>query len=444
MAKVLYIGFGMTPFVTGGAILYQESVVRAFRARGLEAVCFYAVPRHQLLPRPTPFVREWQKGGIRYIELVNPPHHFGHRNNPQEECRHRTVQKLTDDILDQERPDLVHIHELQMHTASTIASVVARGIPLIKTIHNYYDLCPQRDLMFRGETTCEDFKNGRHCISCLEGLQRNKLHLYYPTHLPLKRTFNSMAEGLFRRFTTRYPAEDYARRRHYFIEQLNRLSCIHCSSEGSATILKKHGVNADRIQVIPIATETTRQIIPKPLRHDRLPVVFGFVGGPNRHKGYEILLDAFARLDQCKAKLLVWNTKKTDAAPVPGLNIEFRGRFLPAAINTVFQEIDIGLIPSIWQEIFGLIGVEWLAAKIPVIGSDIGGIPQWLTDWQDGFLVTPGDPAKLAETMNRFVQQPTLIAEFQRKIRIPQSFDEHVERLSQVYEALLAYRHPKR
>lgn len=440
MTKILYIGFGVSPFVSGGAVLYQESIIKACNAKGFEILCFYSAPRYQLLPKPTPFIREWYQEGLRYIELVNPPHHFGHCNDPRGEGHHPVVQKITDEILDIERPDLVHIHELQQHAASVISALVDRGIPVIKTMHNYYDLCPQRDLMFRGETLCEDFEGGTRCLTCLEGSQKNKLHLYYPAQLPLRGTFNSMAEVFYRCFPKRYAAEDYAWRRQYFVAQLNRLTRIHCSSQGSASILEKYGVNPKLIEITPITTENTKQIRPKPLRDNRLPVTFGFMGGLHCHKGYEVLLDAFARLDQSKAKLLIWNTDKKDATPINGLNIECRGRYLPGDINFIFQELDVCLIPSLWHEIFGLIGIECLMAKIPVIGSDIGGIPQWLNDGQDGFLVKPGDSAGLAETMDRFVQEPALISQLQKSMRIPPSFDEHIEYWVKVYEKLIACR----
>jgi glycosyltransferase involved in cell wall biosynthesis len=440
MTKILYIGFGISPFVTGGAILYQESVIKAFRNRGFEIVCFYAAPRYQLIPRATPFLREWTRDGLRFIELVNPPHHWGHHNNPQEECRHSIIEKLTGEILDRERPDLIHFHELQLHTASTIAASADRGIPVIKTIHNYFDLCPQRDLMFRGKTVCEDFEEGGRCVTCLKTLQRNKMHLYYPACLPFRGVFNFLVERALHRYPSRYGPTDYARRRQYFVEQLNQVQCIHCSSEGSAAILKRYGVHPDRIQIMPIATETTSGIRPKPRRGNSGPVVFGFMGGPHRHKGFEVLIDAFSRLDQNRAKLLIWNTGKKDSSPIPRLNVEYRGRYLPVDINSVFSEMDVGLIPSIWQEVFGLIGVEWLTAKIPVIGSDIGGIPQWLVDRHNGFLVKPGDPADLAEAMNRFVREPSLVREFQERMAPPQTFAEHIDSLMGMYDSLIASR----
>ncbi|NOZ70021.1 MAG: hypothetical protein GXP46_12445 [Deferribacteres bacterium] len=45
MPKILYIGFGISPVVRGGAIVYQESLMEAVSARGWETVFLFAVPR---------------------------------------------------------------------------------------------------------------------------------------------------------------------------------------------------------------------------------------------------------------------------------------------------------------------------------------------------------------------------------------------------------------
>jgi glycosyltransferase involved in cell wall biosynthesis len=53
-------------------------------------------------------------------------------------------------------------------------------------------------------------------------------------------------------------------------------------------------------------------------------------------------------------------------------------------------------VPSVCPETFSMAGVEALSVGRPVIGSDIGAIPEWLIDKKCGYLVPPGDVESLA------------------------------------------------
>ena len=190
---------------------------------------------------------------------------------------------------------------------------------------------------------------------------------------------------------------------------------------------------------IPLSTESIERIYPKPLRGSRRPVVFGYVGGIGISRGYEVLVDAFSRLDQNAAKLIVWG------APSAGLldgklNIEMRRPYRPEDLNRVFKEIDVGIIPSVWEEAFGIIGVEWLTARIPVIGSDIGGIPDWLQDGKNGFLTAPRDAGQLAGKMELFTKDPGLIAGMQRRVKPWVRISQHADEMARLYNRLIKSR----
>jgi len=122
------------------------------------------------------------------------------------------------------------------------------------------------------------------------------------------------------------------------------------------------------------------------------------------------------------------------------LNIEFRGPFRHGQLNRLLQQIDVGLVPSIWEEAFGITGIEFLAAKIPVIASNIGGIPEWLKDEENGFLVEPNNIEELAGKMELFVNKPELISEIQKKIKPWKSFNEHTDEILRLYEEVISKR----
>jgi len=65
-------------------------------------------------------------------------------------------------------------------------------------------------------------------------------------------------------------------------------------------------------------------------------------------------------------------------------------------IGDLIATSDLLLLPS-ENESFGLVALEAMACEVPVIASRVGGIPEVLTDGEDGFLVPPGDTAAMAQ-----------------------------------------------
>lgn len=463
MPKVLYIGFGISPFMSGGAIVYQESLIEGINTRGWETTCFFAGGRYNshYTIRNKPHLKTWYKNKIKFIELFNSPNIPGYLINPDQQCHQPDIENLIQKVLDEEKPDLVHFHELQMHTASTIDVVSDLKIPSLKTMHNYYDICPQRDLMYKGKELCLNFDNGKRCAECLtilpvrmvsfgERIARvllpiwlyKPLSAFYKIIKTVGKYKNNQHKIQHNYKIPAYHPAQYSHRRHFFIERLNKLDAIHCSSHRSAEIFIKHGVAREKIKIIPLSVKSIEKISPKPLRGNHHPIVFGYISGKHLSRGYQVLIDAFSMLDQTKSKLIIWGMSESGMLNQK-LNIELRKPYELEQINQIFQEIDVGIIPSIWEEIFGIIGTEWLTARIPVIGSNIGGIPEWLKDGENGFLVSPNNAQQLAQKMELFIKNPVLIAKLQQQIKPWESFNNHVKEMITLYENLLNSKHKR-
>lgn len=75
-------------------------------------------------------------------------------------------------------------------------------------------------------------------------------------------------------------------------------------------------------------------------------------------------------------------------------NVRFLGR--RSDVHTIIAASDTVVVPSVWEEAFGLIVAEALASQRPVIASRIGGIPELVADGRTGFLVSPGSAKEIA------------------------------------------------
>src|SRR5262245_27839661 len=72
------------------------------------------------------------------------------------------------------------------------------------------------------------------------------------------------------------------------------------------------------------------------------------------------------------------------------------------------QTADCFVCTSRWAEAAGLVNIEAQASGLPVIASDIGGIPEYVADGQTGFLFPPNSAAELADRVRRLLTDPNL------------------------------------
>lgn len=105
----------------------------------------------------------------------------------------------------------------------------------------------------------------------------------------------------------------------------------------------------------------------------------------------------------------------------------------------ILRASDIVVVPSVWEEAFGLVIAEALACGVPVIGSRIGGIPEVLLDQKTGILTTPGNVDELVKAIEQLVYDKKSRNSFSTQGR------KHVENLFdlkiQVSKTLNLYQH---
>jgi N-acetyl-alpha-D-glucosaminyl L-malate synthase BshA len=102
---------------------------------------------------------------------------------------------------------------------------------------------------------------------------------------------------------------------------------------------------------------------------------------------------------------------------------------------------DVFLLPS-EQESFGLAALEALSCGVPVVASDIGGLPELVEDGRSGYLVPLGDVAAMAGAVLALVREPARWAEASAsaRARVLQHFRRApaVDRYEALYRSLLA------
>ena len=179
---------------------------------------------------------------------------------------------------------------------------------------------------------------------------------------------------------------------------------------------------------------------PKPAS-DELRVLF--VGRPEERKGLPILLTAFdALVEHVPSRLTVIGVERDDvlrylANPETMSRIDARGRVSHEALWQALHEADVLCAPSLAGESFGMVLTEAFAAGTPAIASAIAGYSDVVSDGVDGVLVTPGDPQRLAEELQRAHHEPARLAamgEAARQSAQRYAWPRVADRVTEVYE----------
>jgi len=453
MVKILHIGFGYAPFWHGGMVIYQIDLMKELQNLGYD-IGFFAAGRYDFRRRP--YLARTKINDIKTIEMVNSPNLYDpycYRSNPQDHCRNSVIEDIVKEIIKTEQPRLVHLHDLRMQSASIIEVIKKFGLPIIKTIHNYWDLCPKDDMLYDNSESCNNFNNGEKCPHCLENYCESEMSHITRLKVTMQSKFLTSTIGaLLHLKKTLIPhrtkkkiiplgfsPESYKERREYFIKMLNLCDIVHTTSNYCSEKLKRYGIKREVIRVIPLSVRLLSQIKPKPLFQIHYPINFGYRGAIHMKKGIHILLRAYSQLAQDKCKLIIYGDGDNNLLKeysTGNLNIEFRGHHTSAQIQKSVKDIDVGVVPSIWEEPFGIVGLEYLNARIPVIGSKIGGIAEWLKDGENGFLFTPSDVDQLAAIMRKFIDDPELIRKIQVKMKPWKTIGVHAKEISDLYNLL--------
>jgi glycosyltransferase involved in cell wall biosynthesis len=77
-------------------------------------------------------------------------------------------------------------------------------------------------------------------------------------------------------------------------------------------------------------------------------------------------------------------------------------------VQNVFQAVDIVVAPSTLPEPFGLVVAEGMAARRPVISTNMGGPKEMIEDGVSGFLVPPHQPKAFADRLEALIRDPEL------------------------------------
>jgi glycosyltransferase involved in cell wall biosynthesis len=193
--------------------------------------------------------------------------------------------------------------------------------------------------------------------------------------------------------------------------ELRRAAHVVCPSSFLAELVRGWGVPAERVSVLPNPTPPLPELPP---REPADRPLLAFAGRMTAPKALGVALQAVAQVPEVDLALAGDGDERealeTQSRQL-GLNgrVRFLGSLPRDEVLGLFRRADAALLSSAWEN-FPHTLVEALAVGTPAIATSVGGVPEIVTDGENGLLVGPGDPAALADAIRRFLGDADLRA----------------------------------
>ncbi|MBC7319130.1 glycosyltransferase family 4 protein [bacterium] len=176
--------------------------------------------------------------------------------------------------------------------------------------------------------------------------------------------------------------------------------------------LIKAGLPIDKITLIYNGISETLEKRELPIKLEGF--IIGTAARLTKSKGIRYLIEAFSYLyDKYRGINLViigdGEEREKLEESAKKLNVKDRTFFLGALPNArfYFRDFHIFVLPSLFEAL-GIVILEAISQKVPVIATNIGGIPEIIEDGKTGLLVPPKDSLTLARAMEKLIKNKEL------------------------------------
>lgn len=334
--------------------------------------------------------------------------------------------KKIDLFLSRKKIDIAHVHLIFGGLTPSILLVLKkRRIPVVFTAHDYRLVCPAYTFREGNGNVCEICrgKSFYHCFFRRCAKQNALKSLIMASEMYFRFFFLSP----FKLFSGFIFVSDFAKNKH--LEY--------------APILQHKNI-LQTYNFIPRSSEKQLANVFCSSADD----YFLFYGRLSSEKGVDLLVNVFSKHPELSLKIV-------GTGPMEGLlhseikkqkatNIVMLGYKTGIELKRIIANARFVLVPSIWYENNPMTVIESFELGIPVIGSNIGGIPELMNGGANGFLFMPGDSAGL-EAVLKQIQRLTN-AEYEEMKQNCRAFfeknftaEEHIPRLISFYSTIIKH-----
>jgi glycosyltransferase involved in cell wall biosynthesis len=376
--RVLFVSSLWPPTVLGGAELHASRLAEELRATGDDVAAVTLGVRGDDVAATS---RAWPYPLQDFASQPSWKRAAFHARDQYDPLSSNAVRRAIADF----RPDVVHSHAVTGMSVAALTAPGRSGVAHVHTIHDYWLLCQRSTLVGRDDRACAP-----RCRGCVA----------------VSRVRSSLL--------TRHAPE-----------------VVTAVSEAVAAEHRQAGLLGDRIRVVRNPVEGAATAAVRRAPNPGGPVVFGYLGQLVAIKGVRTLLQAFGGLDPALARLVVAGRGPLSAEVERSPGVDAVGWVAGAEKEGFFDRIDCLVVPSEWKDPAPLVLDEARARRIPVIGADLGGIPELLAPASRPLVFSSGDSEALRRRLLAFVAEPARYKETAEQVA--NGWPEHLVAIRQAY-----------
>ncbi len=309
------------------------------------------------------------------------------------------------------KPDVANLHNIQN---PYVVQKISQLVPTVRYIHDHRVVCP--------------------------GF--SKFYLSDETACPLPFSPRCVLNAYAKKCATRRPLQLFKRiaGKSFELEVNRALPKILVASEYMKGELVKNRFDPGKIVAMPDPIEVPSDF---EISYDGFIL---FVGRLTVEKGLKYLLQAMTKVSsEIKLKVVGDGPERLeDQELTSSLGLSNRVTFTSwvpyQKVCQLYARCRFLVFPSVWPEPYGRTGPEAMIFEKPVIGFNIGAVPEWLKDGKNGFLVEPRDVESLAEKIELLWGDQGLIEHLGRagKIFIEKHTDSvnYIQKLERLFDTI--------
>lgn len=351
-------------------------------------------------------------------------------------------------ILIQEKPDVVHFHELAGSNGITLSHVEAarlHGSKVVFTFHLAGYSCKNGTLINDGDQLCDGKINYSKCAKCYmkeRGFNRFSKYLVYSSDVLHK--FSIDPSKWNSKYGTAFGIINiFEKLQNDLIKLIDNCDRVVAISKWYKKILILNGIDYNKIIYIPQGLPSNQKDpLKNVFRKDKLKLLF--IGRISKFKGLHILIDAVMKINKDLVQLSIFgNTDEIDYeqnlknVTKDQDNIIWMGLLNKEDVLNKMVQHDILCLCSTFSEMSPLVIQEAFAVGLPVIASNVYGNAEQIIHDKNGLLFRFNDPLDLKFQIERCINESTLLDDISKNIIPPRSFDDVTEEYIKLYKSLL-------